>query len=142
MAAAVLGIWGNSAEEAIYPAYYVDAEGRPLDGTHHYTVRFAPDQLPPVHAFWSLTMYELPASLLVANPVDRYLLNSTMLDDFVRDEEGGITLYLQHDSPGADKEPNWLPAPEGPFSAVLRLYWPKPAALDGTWTPPPAVRED
>ena len=137
MAAAVLGIWGNIAAEAIYPTYYVDADGKKLNGAHRYAVRFAPGQLPPVNSFWSLTMYELPESLLVANPLNRYLLNSTMLDDFVRDEDGGITLYLQHESPGKDKEPNWLPAPEGPFSATLRLYWPKAEALDGTWTPPP-----
>lgn len=140
MTAAVLGIWGNSTHEAIYPSYYVDADGQPLDGAHRYTVRFAPGQLPPVNAFWSMTMYELPASLLVANRLNRYLLNSTMLDDFVRDKDGGITLYLQHESPGKDKEPNWLPAPEGPFSATLRLYWPKAAALNGTWTPPPLRR--
>ena len=140
MAAAVLGIWGNSAEEAIYPSYYVDAEGQKLDGRHNHTLRFAPGQLPPVNSFWSLTMYALPENLLVANPLNRYLLNSTMLDDFGRDEDGGITLYLQHDSPGKDKEPNWLPAPEGPFSATLRLYWPKAEALDGTWTPPPLRR--
>lgn len=135
-AAAVLGIWGNSKEEAIYPSYYVDADGEKLDGSKSYTLRFAPDQLPPVNAFWSLTMYELPASLLVKNPIDRYLLNSSMLDKFMRDDDGGITLYLQHKSPGKDKEPNWLPAPTGPFSANLRLYWPKKEALDGTWTSP------
>ena len=140
MAAAVLGIWGNSEEEAIYPAYYVDADGEKLDGSHRYTLRFAPDELPPVEAFWSLTMYELPASLLTKNPLDRYLLNSPMLADFVRDDDGGITLYLQHESPGKDKEPNWLPAPAGPFSAILRLYWPKPEALGGTWSMPPLQR--
>jgi hypothetical protein len=140
MAAAVLGIWGNSEAEAIYPTYYVDAGGEKLDGAHRYTLRFAPGELPPVNSFWSLTMYELPESLLVANPIDRYLLNSTMLSDFVRDLDGGITLYLQHDSPGKAKEANWLPAPEGPFSATMRLYWPKPDALDGTWTLPPLTR--
>ncbi len=140
MAAAVLGIWGNSAAEAIYPSYYVDADGEKLDGAHSYTLRFAPGRLPPVNSFWSLTMYELPESLLVANRLNRYLLNSTMLDEFVRDEDGGITLYLQHQSPGKEKEPNWLPAPEGPFSVNLRLYWPKAEALDGTWTPPPVRR--
>ena len=137
MAAAVLGIWGNSAEEAIYPSYYVDAEGQPLDGAHRYTMHFAKGQLPPVNAFWSMTMYELPASLLVANRLNRYLLNSPMLPQFTTDADGGITLYFQHESPGADKEANWLPAPKGPFSVVLRLYWPGQAALDGTWTPPP-----
>ncbi len=140
MAAAVLGIWGNSEEEAIYPSYYVDADGDKLDGANRYTLRFEPDQLPPVNAFWSLTMYELPASLLAENPIDRYLLNSSMLDDFVRDDDGGITLYLQHESPGKDKEANWLPASEGPFSVNLRLYWPKKEALDSTWTPPPLKR--
>ena len=140
MGAAVLGIWGNSAEEAIYPPYYVDADGEKLDGSHCYTLRFAPGRLPPDNSFWSLTMYELPESLLVANPINRYLLNSPMLEDFVRDDDGGITLYLQHDSPGEELEPNWLPAPKGPFSAVMRLYWPKKEALDGSWTMPPLKR--
>ena len=140
MAAAVLGIWGNSAEEAIYPTYHVDADGQALDGSHRYVLRFAPGELPPARSFWSLTMYELPESLLVANPNDRYLLNSTMLADFVRDPDGGITLYVQHDSPGKAREPNWLPAPEGPFVVVTRLYWPEPEALDGTWKQPPMMR--
>jgi hypothetical protein len=140
MAAAVLGIWGNSAEEAIYPTYHVDADGQKLDGAHRYTLRFAPGKLPPANSFWSLTMYELPASLLVANPINRYLLNSPMLPDFVRDADGGIALYIQHDSPGKAREPNWLPAPKGPFSAVMRLYWPKAEALDGTWKLPPLTR--
>ena len=140
MAAAVLGIWGNTEEEAIYPTYYTDADGKNLDGSNKYTLRFEPGQLPPVHSFWSLTMYELPESLLVKNPINRYLLNSPMMDDFVRDTDGGITLYLQHESPGRDKEPNWLPAPTGPFSATLRLYWPKEEALDGSWEQPPLKR--
>ena len=140
MAAAVLGIWGNSEAEAIYPSYYVDAEGEALNGANTYTLRFGPGELPPVNSFWSLTMYELPPSLLVENPLNRYLLNSTMTDDFVRDEDGGITFYLQHESPGKEKEPNWLPAPQGPFSAIMRLYWPKEEALDGTWQLPPLKR--
>ena len=140
MAGAVLGIWGNSEAEAIYPTYYVDADGQKLEGTHSYTLRFAPGQLPPVNSFWSLTMYELPASLLVANPIDRYILNSPMLDDFVLDPDGGITLYMQHQSPGKFMEPNWLPAPAGPFSVVMRLYWPKAEALDGSWKLPPLTR--
>lgn len=140
MAAAVLGIWGNSEAEAIYPSFYVDAEGQKLDGANSYTLRFEPGQLPPVNSFWSLTMYELPASLLVDNPLDRYLLNSTMMDNFVRDQDGGITFYLQHKSPGKKKEPNWLPTPKGSFSAIMRLYWPKEEALDGTWQLPPLKR--
>lgn len=141
MAAAVLGIFGNSKQEAMYPFYSADSEGQALSGSHRYTLRFAPGQLPPVDAFWSVTMYELPASLLVDNPIDRYLLNSPMLPQFKRDPDGGITFYLQADSPGADKESNWLPAPAGPFMAVMRLYWPKAEALDGTWTAPKLQRQ-
>jgi hypothetical protein len=140
MGAAVLGIYGNSKQEAMYPAYTVDAEGQALDGAHRYSVRFAPGQLPPVNAFWSLTMYELPASLLVANPLNRYLLNSPMLPNFNRDSDGGITLYIQNASPGSDKEANWLPAPKGHFAVFMRLYWPKDEALDGRWKQPPMVR--
>jgi hypothetical protein len=140
MAAAVLGLWGNSEAEAIYPSYWIDADGEKLDGSHNYTLRFAPGQLPPTNAFWSLTMYELPEMLLVDNPIDRYLLNSTMLDDFVRDDDGGITLYIQHDSPGKAREPNWLPAPAGLFFMAMRLYWPKAEALDGTWKLQPLTR--
>jgi hypothetical protein len=140
MAGGALGLWGNSEAEAIYPAYWVDADGQKLDGSHRYTLHFAQGKLPPVNAFWSLTMYELPEMLLVANPIDRYLLNSPMLPNFVRDSDGGITLYIQHDSPGKDKEPNWLPAPAGPFFMAMRLYWPKQEALDGTWKQPPLKR--
>ncbi|MFN2214661.1 MAG: DUF1214 domain-containing protein, partial [Anaerolineales bacterium] len=140
MAAAALGLWGNSEAEAIYPSYWIDADREKLDGSHNYTLRFAPGQLPPTNAFWSLTMYELPEMLLVDNPIDRYLLNSTMLDDFVRDDDDGITLYIQHDSPGKAREPNWLPAPAGLFFMAMRLYWPKEDALDGTWKLPPLTR--
>jgi hypothetical protein len=140
MAAAVLGIGGNSKQEAMYPFYGVDAAGQKLDGANRYTLHFAPGQLPPVNAFWSLTMYELPQSLLVANPINRYLINSPMLPQLVRDADGGLTLHVQNESPGKDKEPNWLPAPKGPFVAFLRLYWPKEAALDGTWNQPPMTK--
>lgn len=140
MGAAVLGIYGNSREEAMYPVYALDSEGSKLDGAAKYTVHFAPDKLPPVNAFWSLTMYELPQSLLVANPIDRYLLNSPMLPQFVKDADGGLTFYIQNESPGKDKEPNWLPAPKGPFFIAMRLYWPKPEALDGTWKQPPMTK--
>jgi hypothetical protein len=137
---ATIGIWGNSKQEAMYPIYRLDAEGQALSGANRYTLRFAPGQLPPVNAFWSLTMYELPASLLVANPLNRYLLNSPMLPQFKRDDDGGLTLYIQNESPGADKEPNWLPAPKGPFIMFMRLYWPKAEAMNGTWKQPPLQR--
>jgi len=142
MAAAVFGIYGNSKQEAMYPVYGVDADGQKLDGANRYTMRFASGQLPPVHAFWSLTMYELPASLLVANPINRYLLNSPMLPQFVKDADGGLTFYVQNESPGKDKEPNWLPAPKGPFFIAMRLYWPKEAALDGAWKQPPMQKAE
>jgi hypothetical protein len=136
MGAAVMGIYGNSKQEAMYPVYGVDADGKKLNGASLYTLRFAPVQLPPVNAFWSLTMYELPASLLVANPINRYLINSPMLPQLKRDADGGLTLLIQNESPGKDKEANWLPAPKGPFVMYMRLYWPKPEALEGKWTPP------
>jgi hypothetical protein len=137
MAAAVLGIYGNSKQEAMYPSYYVDEAKQKLDGANRYTLRFAPGQLPPVNAFWSLTMYELPASLLVANPINRYLINSPMLPQLKRDADGGLTLLIQNESPGKDKEANWLPAPKGPFIMYMRLYWPKAQAVEGKWTAPP-----
>ena len=140
MAAAVLGIYGNSKQEAIYPIYTVDENGKQLEGSSRYTLRFAAGELPPVDAFWSLTMYRLPESLLVANPLDRYLLNSPMLPKFKKDSDGGLTLYIQNESPGKELEMNWLPAPKGPFMVVMRLYWPKETALDGKWTAPPLKR--
>jgi len=140
MAGAVLGIGGNSKQEAMYPIFAIDTDGQKLDGANRYTVKFAPGQLPPVNAFWSLTMYELPQSLLVANPINRYLINSPMLPQLVKDADGGLTLYIQTETPGKDKEPNWLPAPKGPFVAFMRLYWPKETALDGTWKAPPMTK--
>jgi hypothetical protein len=143
MSAAVLGIYGNSKEEAIYPVWFVDSGGRKLDASNNrYTLRFAPGELPPVNAFWSLTLYELPSSLLSANPLNRYLINSPMLAGLKHDPDGGLTLYIQHESPGEDKEANWLPAPAGPFFNVLRLYWPKPEALSGRWMARPPDRQN
>ncbi len=137
MGAAALGIYGNSKQEAMYPAYYVDAAKQKLNGANRYTLRFAPGQLPPVNAFWSLTMYDEPQSLLVANPLNRYLINSPMLPQIKRDADGGLTLIIQNESPGKDKEANWLPTPKGPFSMIMRLYWPKEAATEGKWKQPP-----
>ena len=142
MGAAVMGIYGNSKQEAMYPVYGVDAEGKKLDGANRYTLHFAKGELPPVNAFWSLTMYELPASLLVANPINRYLINSPMLPQLKRDADGGLTLIIQSESPGKDKEANWLPAPKGPYIMYMRLYWPKAEALDGQWKRPPAKKAE
>src|SRR5438046_2053002 len=96
MAAAVLGIYGNSKEEAMYPFYAEDEARQKLTGANGYTVHFASGQLPPVHAFWSLTMYEMPKSLLVANPINRYLINSPMLPQLKKDADGGLTLHIQN----------------------------------------------
>jgi hypothetical protein len=133
---ATIGIYGNTKQEAMYPVYRVDAEGKPLTGANRYTLHFAPGEYPPVKAFWSITMYDLPQSLLVANPINRYLINSPMLPEMKKDADGGLTIYIQNESPGKDKESNWLPAPKGPFAMYMRLYWPAQAALDGSWTAP------
>ncbi len=140
MAGAVLGIFGNSKAEAMYPVYATDSDGQPLSGANNYTLTFPAGQLPPVNAFWSLTMYKLPESLLVENPINRYLINSPMLPNLIKNPDGSLTLYLQNQSPGPEKEANWLPAPPGPFSAILRLYWPKPDALNGSWQAPKLVK--
>jgi hypothetical protein len=143
MLAAVDGIYGNSKEEAYYPMYMVDSAGDVLDGSKgRYVLHFASDKLPPVNAFWSLTMYALPSRLLVANSLNRYLINSPMLPKLERDGSGGLTLYIQNATPGADRQANWLPAPSGPFMMALRLYWPKPDAFNGAWTQPALHRVD
>lgn len=137
MAGDVLGLYGNSKEEAFYPLFTLDANGKPLDAsTNKYTLTFKGGELPPVNAFWSLTMYTSPQSLMVANTLNRYLINSPMLPELKKNKDGGITIYFQKNSPGKNLESNWLPAPDGPFRVVLREYWPKPAAYDGTWKQP------
>ena len=135
-----VGIGGNSREEALYPVLENDSTGQPLDGRNKYTLRFAPRSLPPVNAFWSMTMYRLPEQLLASNPLKRYLINSSMLPSLKRDRDGGITIYIQSESPGKGKASNWLPAPAGPFMVTLRYYWPKPALLEGKWTSPQIER--
>lgn len=135
-----VGIGANSREEAMYPLIEKDSAGAALDGsTHRYTLTFAKDQLPPVDAFWSVTLYGLPDQLLVKNPIDRYLINSPMLPQLKKNPDGSLTIHVQADSPGKAKESNWLPAPKGPFMLALRYYMPGKAILDGTWTTPPLV---
>lgn len=135
---AKLGLYGNSGAEAIYLAYFVDATGAQADASKHkYQLRFPKGGLPPANAFWSLTMYDGKTQLLVANPLKRYLLNSTMVKSFRYGDDGSLTLYVQKDSPGAALQSNWLPAPDGPFYAVLRIYMPAPEVVNGTWKKPP-----
>lgn len=141
LAGDLLGIYGNSKEEAMYPIYFTDEDGNALDATAStYKLRFAPGQLPPVNGFWSVTMYELPSMLLTSNPINRYLINSPMLPKLQKDADGGITLLIQHDTPGKGKESNWLPSPKGPFYIVLRVYWPREEILHGTWKVPPLIK--
>ncbi|MEE4218192.1 MAG: DUF1254 domain-containing protein [Xanthomonadales bacterium] len=136
-AGAHAGLYGNSAKEAIYPAYFTDADHAPLDASKHsYTMTFQEDVLPPVKAFWSLTMYDGKTQLFIENPLDRYLLSSEMMEQFKREEDGSLVLHIGKDSPGPDLESNWLPAPDGPFYMIMRLYGPEQAALEGLWTPP------
>ena len=146
-AAAKAGIYGNDAVEAMYPMTRENGAGQPLDGSrHNYTLTFAAGQYPPVNAFWSVTMYDGKTQLLIENPINRYLINSPMLPGMKKNADGSLTLYLQKDSPGKDKESNWLPAPNDPIYLVMRLYWPKtepPSILppgEGAWSPPSVMR--
>jgi hypothetical protein len=145
-AAAKIGIYGNDAAEAMYPAARNDGSGEPLDGSkHNYTLTFAAGQLPPVNAFWSVTMYDGKTQLLIDNQINRYLINSPMLPSLKKNTDGSLSVYIQKDPPSADKKANWLPAPNGPIYIVNRLYWPKetpPSILppgEGTWEPPAIV---
>lgn len=139
--AAQMGLYGNSGDEAIYPTYLVDSEGTPFDAsTNKYTLTFKKGELPPVSAFWSLTMYDGKTQLLIDNPLNRYLLNSPMMDQFILNKDGSLTFYIQKDSPGKQLEANWLPAPDGPFYAIMRLYGPKTEALEGKWINPPMIK--
>ncbi|WP_445661202.1 DUF1254 domain-containing protein [Acinetobacter sp. F16] len=140
MLSAAYGIYGNSKEEALYPAYFVDAGGKPLDGNNKYQLTFPKGQLPPVKSFWSLTMYKLPESLLYDNELNRYLINSSITNQLVKNKDGSVTLYLQNATPDAKLKANWLPAPKGPFISIMRLYWPEQAALNGSWKEPKLIK--
>jgi hypothetical protein len=145
--AAQAGIYGNDSVEATYPLTKTLPDGEPLDTSKaNYTLTFPAGQLPPVNAFWSVTMYDGKSQLLIKNPINRYLINSPMLPNMKKNADGSLTLYIQKDSPGKDKESNWLPAPNDLIYLVMRLYWPKtkaPSILppgEGTWKPPGIVK--
>jgi hypothetical protein len=145
-AVAKAGIYAADPAEAAYPFTRTDSRGETLDGSkHNYTLTFAAGELPPVNAFWSVTMYDSRTQLLIQNPINRYLINSPMLPNLKKNNDGSLTIYIRKDSPGTDKESNWLPAPNGPIYLVMRLYSPKtapPSILplgEGTWQPPPIV---
>jgi hypothetical protein len=137
---AQVGLGANQPEDAIYPLAVHDAEGKPLDGSRKYVLRFARGELPPVDAFWSVTMYD-GQGFQVANPLNRFAIGDR--DALRYAPDGSLTLYIQATSPGKDKESNWLPsAPSGPLGATMRLYAPRAEALDGRWNPPAIRRAD
>ena len=127
------GLGANLREDAVYPSTKTDSDGRPLNGGANYAIHFAAGQLPPVRAFWSVTLYDQNQHL-VQNPINRYASGDR--DPLVFEADGGLTLYIQHASPGPDKEANWLPAPEGDFNLIMRLYWPEESILNNTWPLP------
>jgi hypothetical protein len=131
------GLGANLPEDAIYPLNLADESGRPLDGANNYTLHFDKSDLPPANAFWSVTLYDAQG-FQVANALDRFAVSSWM--PFKYNPNGSLELYIQHESPGPDKQSNWLPAPEGAFNLTMRLYAPKPEALTGKWNPPSVVR--
>jgi hypothetical protein len=137
---AMKAIYVNSPEEAYYPAANLDANGDPLDGSKHcYAIRFQKGQLPPARYFWSLTMYRKSDGLLVENPIRRYSIGDRTTG-LKLGGDGSLVMYLQHNSPGADQESNWLPAPSEPFYVLMRIYGPSASVLNGKWTPPPVER--
>lgn len=135
-----IGLGANRPQDAIYPMSLKDADGNDYDGAKKYVMRFPKSQLPPVKGFWSLTMYDADF-FFVANPLNRYSISARQ--KLKANADGSTDLYIQNESPGADKESNWLPAPKGKFQLMLRLYWPSetpPSIIDGTWSPPPAKK--
>jgi hypothetical protein len=134
------GLGANRPQDAVYPTSEVDAEGKPYSGANKYVMHFPKGQAPPAKGFWSLTMYDAEM-FFVKNPLNRYSISPRQ--DLKHNADGSLDLYIQHDSPGKDKESNWLPAPEGRFILMLRLYWPQetpPSILNGTWQPPAVAK--
>jgi hypothetical protein len=137
-AVAMIGLGANQPEDAIYPLNIADADGRPLLGQHNYVLHFGKEEIPPVNAFWSVTMYD-EAGFQVANAINRFAIGDR--DDLKYDSDGSLDLYIQHDDPGGDKTSNWLPSPAGgTLGVTMRLYAPKAQALDGRWNPPAIKR--
>lgn len=136
-ALALVGLGSNPPEDAIYPLAFTDGEGKPLTGEGSYVLHFDAQGLPPVEAFWSVTMYD-QEGFQVPNPLGRCALGDR--DPLRYNADGSLDLFIQHDNPGPEREPNWLPAPSGPMTLFLRLYEPKAEVLDGRWSPPPVQR--
>lgn len=134
---AAIGLGANPVEDAIYPVLLTDADGEPTDGDTDYVVHFEADELPPVDAFWSITMYDAEG-FQVPNEIDRFAIGDR--DPLVYNEDGSLDIYMQSENPGPGREANWLPSASGPSGITMRLYAPRPEALDGTWSPPPVRR--
>jgi hypothetical protein len=134
---AQLGLGANLPQDAIYPLNLVDEDGQPLDGKHNYVIHFDKSEIPPAKAFWSITLYD-DKGFQVANGLNRFAVSSWM--PFQYNADGSLDLYFQTESPGKDKEWNWLPAPAGPYNLTMRLYAPASEALTGKWNPPPVVK--
>ncbi len=135
---ALVGLGANLPEDAVYPRATKDVDGQPFNGANRYTIQFAKGQLPPVDAFWSITMYN-SNQFFVKNPIQRYAIGDR--DKLNFNTDGSLTLYVQNESPGKDKESNWLPAPKDSFNLFMRLYWPKREILSGSWKPPAVTRQ-
>jgi hypothetical protein len=138
---AFLGILGNAAEEYLGVGYQADAQGRPFDGARRYTITFAPGGLPPVSAFWSITVYDADKHLY-ANEIDRYVISSRHITQMTPDPNGGLTIDIQHEAPAPGRIANWLPCPPAPFGLTFRTYLPSEAIRTGAWTPPPVQPHD
>jgi hypothetical protein len=142
---AIIAAYGwpaNLQEDAVYPYTFVDSTGAKLTGANKYALTFPKGQTPPVNGFWSITMYMIDGGWwFVPNPLNKFTVS--LRDHPTYNADGSLTLYFQADSPGKDKEANWLPAPKGEFIPMLRMYWPKdtaPSILDGSWKLPPVVK--
>ncbi|MFK0087314.1 DUF1254 domain-containing protein [Pseudomonas sp. NPDC090755] len=135
--ASLIGLGANLPEDAIYPASFTDGDGKPYDGSNRYVLHFEKDGLPPADAFWSITLYDADG-FQVPNAINRFALGDR--DALKFNADGSLDLYIQHQSPGGDKQANWLPAPKGTFNLALRLYSPRQAMRDGSWAPPPVKR--
>jgi hypothetical protein len=133
----MVGLGANQPEDAIYPVLQHDADGEPLDGANAYLIHFPAGELPPVNAFWSVTMYDAHG-FQVPNEIDRFAIGDR--DDLTFNDDGSLDLYLQPDNPGPQRVSNWLPSIPGPLGVTMRLYAPRATALDGTWTPPSVAR--
>jgi hypothetical protein len=131
------GVGGNLSEDAIYPTTDRDGDGKPLNGTNRYELRYAMNETPPVNAFWSLTIYDAD-SYLVPNPIGRYALGDR--SGMKSGEDGSLTIYIQNEQPSAERQANWLPAPKEGFKLALRLYAPKKEVAEGIWVPPSVKR--